>query len=102
MEEIFQMIVWTFTEIAIACFFGLLALVVVVYIIYGISEYLIHKLFYKNCRKCKHCKLHNVASYGDGADYSCELSNKPYDRLNKNGMVKFSEPIWRRCNKFER
>ena len=96
------MIVWFFIEIAIMCFFGLLALVVLGYILYGISEYLINKLFYKNCRKCKHCKLSNVASYGDGSDYSCELSDKPYERLNKNGMVKFSKLIWRRCNEFER
>ena len=96
------MVVWTFTEIVRACVVGLLGLVAVGFILYGIVEYLIHKWFYKNCRKCKHCKLRNVASCGDGADYSCELSDKPYERLNKKGMVKYSEPIWRRCNKFER
>ena len=96
------MVVWIFTEIATVFLFGLLALFVVGCILYGIGAYLIHKRFYKNCRKCKHCKLRNVASFGDGADYSCELSDKLYERLNKKGMVKYSEPIWRRCNKFER
>ena len=96
------MVVWTFTEIIRAVFVGLLGLVAVGCIFYGIVEYIIHKLFYKNCRKCKHCKLLNVASYGDGADYSCEVSDKPYKRINKNGMVKSYEPIWRRCNKFEK
>ena len=95
------MVVWTFTEIVRACVVGLLGLVAVGCILYEIGVYLIHKWFYKNCRKCKHCKLRNVASCGDGADYSCEVSDKP-NRLNKNGMVKFHEPIWRRCKKFER
>ena len=95
------MVVWTFTEIIRAVFVGLLGLVAVGFILYGIGDYLIHKLFYKNCRKCKHCKLLNVASCGGGADYSCEASDKPYERLNKR-MVKSYEPIWRRCNKFEK
>ena len=95
------MVVWTFTEIIRACVVGLLGLVAVGCILYEIGDYLIHKWFYKNCRKCKHCKLHNVASCGDGADYICKVSDKP-NRLNKNGMVKFHEPIWRRCNKFEK
>ena len=96
------MVVWTFTEIIRAVFVGLLGLVAVGYIIYGIVEYLIHKWFYKNCRKCKHCKLLNVASCGDGADYSCEVSDKPYKRINKGRMVKSYEAIWRRCKKFEK
>ena len=96
------MVVWTFTEIIRACVVGLLGLVAVGCILYGIVDYLIHKLFYKNCRKCKHCKLRNVASCGDGADYSCEVSDKPYERINKGRMVKSYEPIWRRCKKFER
>ena len=96
------MIVWTFTEIVRACVVGLLGLVAVGCILYGIGDYLIHKLFYKNCRKCKHCKLRNVASCGDGADYSCEVSDKPYERINKGRMVKSYEPIWRRCKKFEK
>ena len=96
------MVVWTFTEIVRAVFVGLLGLVAVGFILYGIGDYLIHKLFYKNCRKCKHCKLLNVASCGGGADYSCEVSDKPYERINKCRMVKYSEAIWRRCNKFEK
>ena len=96
------MVVWTFTEIVRACVVGLLGLVAVGCILYEIGVYLIHKWFYKNCRKCKHCKLRNVASCGDGADYSCEASDKPYERLNKNRMVKSHEAIWRRCNKFEK
>ena len=96
------MVVWTFTEIIRAVFVGLLGLVAVGFILYGIIDYLIHKCFYKNCRKCKHCKLRNVASCGDGADYSCEASDKPYERINKGRMVKSYEPIWRRCKKFER
>ena len=96
------MIVWTFTEIIRACVVGLLGLVAVGCILYGIGDYLIHKLFYKNCRKCKHCKLRNVASCGDGADYSCEVSDNPYERINKGRMVKSSEPIWRRYKKFEK
>ena len=58
------MVVWTFTEIVRACVVGLLGLVAVGFILYGICEYLIHKCFYKNCRNCKHCKL-RVASCGD-------------------------------------
>ena len=96
------MVVWTFTEIVRAVFVGVLGLVAVGFILYGIGDYLIHKLFYKNCRKCKHCKLRNVASCGDGADYSCEVSDKPYERINKGRMVKSYESIWRRCNKFEK
>ena len=96
------MIVWTFTEIIRACVVGLLGLVAVGCILYGIGEYLIHKWFYKNCRKCKHCKLRDVASCGDGADYSCEVSDNPYERINKGRMVKFGEPIWCRCKKFEK
>lgn len=96
------MVVWTFTEIVRACVVGLLGLVAVGFILYGIVEHIIHKLFYKNCRKCKHCKLLNVASCGDGADYSCEVSDKPYERINKGRMVKYSEAIWRRCKKFEK
>ena len=96
------MVVWTFTEIVRAVFVGLLGLVAVGFILYGIGDYLIHKLCYKNCRKCKHCKLLNVASCGGGADYSCEVSDKPYERINKGRMVKYSEAIWRRCNKFEK
>ena len=96
------MVVWTFTEIVRACVVGVLGLVAVGYIIYGIVEYLIHKWFYKNCRKCQHCKLRNVASCGDGADYSSEVSDNLYKRINKNGMVKSYEPIWRRCKKFEK
>ena len=96
------MVVWTFTEIVRAVFVGLLGLVAVGFILYGIGDYLIHKLFYKNCRKCKHCKLLNVASCGGGADYSCEVSDKPYERINTGRMVKYSEDIWRRCNKFEK
>ena len=80
------MVVWTFTEIIRACVVGLLGLVVVGFILYGIGEYIIHKL----------------ASCGDGADYSCEVSDKPYERINKGRMVKSYEPIWRRCNKFEK
>ena len=95
------MVVWTFTEIVRAVFVGLLGLVAVGFILYGIGDYLIHKLFYKNSRKCQHCKLHNVASSGGGADYSCEVSDNPYERINKR-MVKSYEPIWRRCNKFEK
>ena len=83
------MVVFSFIEIVRVFFFGLLALVVVGYILYGIGDYLIHKWFYKNCRICKHCKLRNVASCGDGADYNCEVSDNPYKRINKNGIVKF-------------
>lgn len=45
-------------------------------------------------RECKPC--------GDGADYSCDVSDKPYEQLNKCSIVKSGEDIWRRCKNFER
>lgn len=41
----------------------------------------------------------NVASYGDGADYRCDL-DKTYKKLNKK-MVKFHEQIFKRCKNFK-
>lgn len=76
----------------------------ILYIIFGLLYYgvifIVHKLFYKNCRRCKHCQLGNVASCGDGADYFCDLVT-PRKYLT-NRMVKYSEPIWKCCKKFEK
>ena len=96
------MIVWTFSDIVICTVFCTLICIGLCFIAYTIVVNVIHKLFYKNCRNCKHCKLANVAGCGDGADYSCEVSDKPYERINKGRMVKSGEAIWRRCNKFEK
>ena len=93
------MVVWTFSDIVICTVFCTLICIGLCFIAYNAIECVIHKLFYKNCRNCKHCKLANVAGYGDGADYRCEL-DKTYNKLNKR-MVKFYEPIWKRCKNFK-
>lgn len=94
------MIVWTFKDILFICFISLIFTIFICFILFEIFKHVMHKLFYKNCINCKHCKLTNVASCGDGADYSCTLTI-PYVRLN-NRMIKYNENIWRRCKNFEK
>lgn len=89
------MFVWTFSDIL----FFVLICVIACFIVYNVIENIIHKLFYKNCKNCMHCKLMNVASYGDGAYYRCDL-DKTCNKLNKR-MIKFHEPIWKKCKNFK-
>ena len=58
-------------------------------------KYKIDSKFKKNCFKCKHYKLHSVASFGGVCKYKCSLKNI-YCNHNFNDRVKLTK-----CKDFE-
>ena len=58
-------------------------------------KYKIDVKFKKNCFKCKHYKLHSVASFGGSCKYKCTLKNI-YCNHNFNDKVKLTK-----CKEFE-
>ena len=58
-------------------------------------KYKIDSKFKKNCFKCKHYKLHSVASFGGLCRYKCTLKNI-YCNHNFNDRVKLTK-----CKEFE-
>ena len=58
-------------------------------------KYKIDSKFKKNCFKCKHYKLHSVASFGGVCKYKCNLKNI-YCNHNFNDRVKLTK-----CKDFE-
>jgi len=52
-------------------------------------------IFKKNCYKCKHYNLFDVASVGDGCRYKCSK----FDRIDHSGMN--TRVHYEKCNEFE-
>lgn len=78
---------------------ALLILVVCFVVMFIITKLidLFNKLFRKNCFKCKHWYLHNVASFGDGCEFKCKktgYSTIPMISIN-------TREHWKKCDEFE-
>lgn len=93
------MIVWTFRDIIIAIIGACLILSVIIATLYYVVKSLIHKLFYKPCRKCKYCKLIDVASCGDGERWACTLHGM--QKSLTDCMITRNTEIWKKCKNFE-
>ena len=92
--------IWTFRDIMGAIIMGLFVLGIVIATVYHIILYIVHMLFYKPCKKCKYCKLTNVASCGNGRDYKCTYGGGN-ERL-ADRMIGSQEDVWHKCNHFEK
>ena len=64
--------VWTLESVVIVILFGIALIVAICALI----KHLFDATFKKNCYRCKHCHLHSVPSYGDGATYKCDIKEK--------------------------
>lgn len=66
------------------------------FLVNGINEWY-NKTFKKDCHKCKHFYLANVASFGDGCEFACRKTG--YRTIP---MISINERHhWKKCNEFE-
>lgn len=91
------MVVITINDIISFILIGLLILGFITYIGYGFIRERFDRKFRKNCYKCKHWKLNNVAGSGGIAWYKCE-KNCLEDEIRQD----FNDTeYYVKCEKFE-
>lgn len=85
--------IYAFLEVIVI----LVVLVLIVLLVQGVIN-LYRKLFKKNCFKCKHWYLANVASFGDGCDYRCKKTGRCTPH-----MISFNcHEWWVKCKEYEK
>lgn len=72
-------------------------ILLIVAVIYELLRRLYNKLFRKNCFKCKHWDLCDVASMGNGCKYHCKKTGFRSEMIDMN-----LNEYYKKCNEFEK